>query len=59
MFNKLISNILPYLPKRVVWQFSKDYIAGETIEDAVQAALELNQQGILTTILSQHSWAYL
>jgi proline dehydrogenase len=50
MFNKLISNILPYLPKRVVWQFSKDYIAGETIGDAVQAALELNQQGILTTI---------
>lgn len=50
MFNKLISNILPYMPKSVVWQFSKDYIAGETIEDAVQAALELNKNGILTTI---------
>lgn len=50
MFNKLISNILPYLPKSVVWQFSKDYIAGETIDDAVQAALDLNKQGILTTI---------
>lgn len=50
MFNKLISNILPYLPKSIVWQFSKDYIAGETIDDAVKAALELNKQGILTTI---------
>lgn len=50
MFNKLISNILPYMPKKLVWQFSKEYVAGETIEDAVKAAKELNEQGILTTI---------
>ena len=50
MFNKLISNILPHLPKKLVWQFSKDYVAGETIEDAVKAAKKLNEQGILTTI---------
>lgn len=50
MFNKMISNILPYMPKKLVWHFSKDYIAGETIDDAVQAALKLNEQGILTTI---------
>ncbi|SHO51651.1 proline dehydrogenase family protein [Desulfopila aestuarii] len=50
MLNKLISNILPYMPEKLVWQFSKDYIAGETIEDAVNAALKLNEQGILTTI---------
>ena len=50
MFNKLISNILPYMPKKLVWQFSKDYVAGETIEDAVKAAKKLNEQGILTTI---------
>ncbi len=50
MFNKLISSILPYMPKKLVWQFSKDYVAGETIEDAVDAAKKLNEQGILTTI---------
>ncbi len=50
MFNKLISNILPYMPEKLVWQFSKDYVAGETIEDAVDAAKKLNEQGILTTI---------
>ncbi len=50
MLNKLISNILPYMPKKLVWQFSKDYVAGETIEDAVKAAKKLNEQGILTTI---------
>lgn len=42
--------MLPYMPEKLVWQFSKDYIAGETIEDAVNAALKLNEQGILTTI---------
>ncbi len=50
MFNKLISNILPYMPKKLVWQFSKEYIAGETIEDAIKASKELNKIGILTTI---------
>lgn len=50
MFNKLISNILPYMPEKIVWQFSKEYIAGETIEDAIKAAKELNKEGILTTI---------
>lgn len=50
MFNKLISNILPYMPKSLVWQFSKDYIAGETIDEAVIAAKKLNEEGILTTI---------
>ncbi|WP_228723370.1 proline dehydrogenase family protein [Desulfosediminicola flagellatus] len=38
------------MPQKLVWQFSKDYIAGETIDDAVQAALKLNEEGILTTI---------
>ena len=42
--------MLPYMPKKLVWQFSKDYIAGETIDDAVKAAKDLNAQGILTTI---------
>jgi len=50
MLNKLISNILPYMPEKLVWQFSKEYIAGETIEEAIAAARKLNEQGILTTI---------
>ena len=50
MLNKMISNILPYMPKQLVWQFSKEYIAGETIEDAIAVAKQLNDEGILTTI---------
>lgn len=38
------------MPQKLVWQFSKEYIAGETIDDAVKASKELNKEGILTTI---------
>ncbi|OYT15741.1 MAG: proline dehydrogenase [Bacteroidetes bacterium 4572_77] len=50
MFNEMIAGILPYMPKKLVWIFSKDYIAGETIEEAIASAKKLNAQGALTTI---------
>lgn len=50
MINKLIAGFLPYLPQQLVWLFSKQYIAGETIDDAVQAARDLNRDGIMATI---------
>ena len=50
MLNTLISNILPYMPKKLVWIFSKEYIAGETIEQAIINAKKLNDLSILTTI---------
>ncbi|MBM3403754.1 MAG: proline dehydrogenase [Bacteroidetes bacterium] len=50
MFNKMIASILPYMPKKLVWIFSRKYIAGETIEDAIRVSKELNTQGILVTI---------
>ncbi|BAX79443.1 proline dehydrogenase family protein [Labilibaculum antarcticum] len=50
MFNKLIAATLPYMPKKLVWIFSKRYIAGETIDDAIAASKELNSQGIKVTV---------
>lgn len=50
MFNKLIATILPYMPKKLVWLFSKQYIAGETLDEALVNAKKLNDQGIMTTI---------
>lgn len=50
MLNRLISTLLPLMPEKLVWLFSKQYIAGETIEDAINAARELKKQGILSTI---------
>ncbi|SLM31247.1 Related to proline dehydrogenase [Desulfamplus magnetovallimortis] len=50
LINKLISNMLPYMPKNLVWVFSKEYIAGESIADAIEAARQLNSEGIMATI---------
>lgn len=50
MFNKIIASMLPYFPKKLVWIFSKRYIAGETIDDAIRVSKELNAQGIKVTI---------
>ncbi len=50
MFNKVISHLLPYMPEKLVWLFSKRYIAGETITEAIDAARKLNEQKIEVTI---------
>lgn len=50
MFNQLLANALPYMPQKLIWIFSKRYIAGETIEDGLKACRQLNQQGIEVTV---------
>jgi proline dehydrogenase len=50
MINKMISNILPYMPEKLVWIFSKRYIAGETLEEGLLASKLLNQQNIEVTV---------
>lgn len=50
MFNKMIAAMLPYFPKKLIWIFSKRYIAGETVADAIRASKELNKEGIKVTI---------
>jgi proline dehydrogenase len=50
MLNKMIAGLLPHMPKKLVWMFSKEYIAGETLEEAIVNAKKLNAEGILTTI---------
>ena len=50
MLNKLIANILPHMPKKLVWVFSKRYIAGETIEEGLLASKLLNEKKIEVTI---------
>jgi len=45
-----MANALPYMPKKLIWIFSKRYIAGESIEDGLKACRELNKQGIEVTV---------
>ena len=42
--------MIPFMPKKLVWVFSKKYIAGETIEDAIKVSRSLNSSGIKITI---------
>jgi len=50
MFNKFVAAILPWFPKKFVWVFSRSYISGETIEDAVRVSKDLNSKNIKVTL---------
>ncbi len=49
-FNKLIASLLPLMPKSLVWIFSKRYIAGKTVGDAIKVARDYNEKGMVVTI---------
>ncbi len=42
--------MLPHMPKKLIWVFSKRYIAGETMEEGLLASKLLNEQNIEVTI---------
>jgi len=50
MFNKIIAAILPYFPKKFIWIFSKSYISGETLDDAMSVSKGLNIKNIKVTL---------
>lgn len=50
IFNKIIVSLTGLLPKSWVRFFSRKYIAGETLEDAVKVVKDLNAKGIFATI---------
>ena len=50
MINKLIAKMLPYFPEKIVWIFSKRYISGQDINDALVESRKLNQSGIMVTV---------
>jgi proline dehydrogenase len=50
MFNKIIAAILPWFPKKFIWIFSKSYISGETIEDAMKVSKDLNSKNMKVTL---------
>ncbi len=50
MFNRFIAAILPLFPKKFIWIFSRSYIAGETIQDAMRISGEFNNKQIMVTL---------
>jgi len=50
LFNYVVSKTIMHVPKPIVSHFAKGYIAGSTLDDAVQVTKDLNEQGMMTTI---------
>jgi proline dehydrogenase len=52
----MIAGILPYMPKKLVWIFSKKYISGENMSDAMRESVRLNAEGCSVTldVLGEH-----
>ena len=49
-FNRILASILPFMPKSFVWIFSKRYIAGKNIDDAIRVSKSLNENGMMVTV---------
>ncbi len=49
-FNAVVARALPYIPKSIVGQVSKRYIAGTTLADAVRVVRDLNARGMMATL---------
>lgn len=50
LFDRVISLALPFVPKPIVRHFSRPYIAGPTVEDALRVVRDLERQGVRSTI---------
>ncbi|ACN14358.1 PutA1 [Desulforapulum autotrophicum HRM2] len=50
MLNSLMAKLIPFFPEKLVWIFSKRYIAGIDVNDALAASRDLNNQGAMVTL---------
>ena len=50
LFNKVVILFMPLVPKFIVRQFSKRYVAGAKLKDAVDAVKRLNEKGFMATL---------
>ncbi len=49
-FNKAVSTFIDKVPPSTIAIFAKRYIAGDTLEDAINVSKRLNKEGAMTTI---------
>lgn len=50
LFNRTIAAAMPFVPRPLVWRFSRRYIAGIDLEDAYRTVAELNASDCSATI---------
>ena len=50
LFNRAVVAAMPFVPRPLVWRFSRRYIAGVDLDDAYGTVSELNASGCSATI---------
>jgi proline dehydrogenase len=50
VLGRVLTRTLPYVPKQIAAIFARRYIAGETLEEGLRVATDLNHQGFRTTM---------
>jgi proline dehydrogenase len=50
VFHNLLVKAVQVMPEKVVWLFSKKYIAGKTLQSAIDTVKQLNSKGIYATL---------
>jgi proline dehydrogenase len=50
ILNQLITTVLPFIPKTIVGQVAKRYIAGVRLSDGVRVVKNLNEKGMMATM---------
>ncbi|MCW8817546.1 MAG: proline dehydrogenase family protein [Ignavibacteriaceae bacterium] len=50
IIHNLLVKTVQMMPENIVWLFSKKYIAGKTLQNAVDTVKDLNSKGILATL---------
>ncbi len=56
LVNRLIASTIPIVPRPIIGHFSRRYIAGPNLDDAVRVVRDLNRSGVLATmdVLGEH-----
>jgi proline dehydrogenase len=50
VFHNLLVQSVQLMPENIVWLFSKKYIAGKTLQSAIETVKQLNSKGIFATL---------
>jgi len=50
IFHRALIGIMPFMPRSLIWRFSRRYIAGVTLQDACNTAADMNAAGCSATI---------
>jgi proline dehydrogenase len=50
LFHQVVAGAMPYMPRSLIWRFSRRYIAGTRLQDAYRTVGEMNASGCSATI---------